>query len=503
MADKSITVDINEIYKKFILEVDAIRSDASNSSDLKESRCNAFYRLIGLPISDGNNLYLPGFDKQNNGNTIIEQSKKNTANKINKKLQTLMDLRESEPKKYASIFESRSVDSSVLAMSLISIRPFAASLKNEEDFFDSEKENQSYIVESINNLKNNVKDPFGGSPSVNISNKRFHFLKPFMVNPKIDSNITPCRNKIAVPFLQNKIDLKLSSTEILKRPYIEKVCRGRWGKSNDNYGEYINKILENIKKNELITNSGLINAINAQSLTSKDVQIINYLNMIESMIDQLWKAIVQVKSVKSKYNWIPIPNKNGPEIACDTRTLFEQQNDLNNTKIENDMIQLKYAIDLESLNNKVKDPVIDLGGFAFDELELTPDKNSSNAVKDNKEKYLKDLIKNRNESCDFANKSLRIIEIIMGEFSGLGLCDIFAICLALWSVDDIVLFNMLDSEAQIRAVERGLNVPSGGSGDQVQYLRQFEQKVKQIFNLMQGMFDKRSKTDNSDNKRPQ
>ena len=60
---------------------------------------------------------------------------------------------------------------------------------------------------------------------------------------------------------------------------------------------------------------------------------------------------------------------------------------------------------------------------------------------------LDDMTNKRTSQTDAANDALRKIEIIMGEFSGFGLCDIIATYLALWTIDQQTLVNMLDDGA--------------------------------------------------------
>ena len=89
-SDQNYNLDIDQMFKDWIAPIDALRSYAApnlgaefnklgsgtDKTDItdyvkkikiettpQESRCHAFYRLIGLPVvSNDNTIYSPGFD---------------------------------------------------------------------------------------------------------------------------------------------------------------------------------------------------------------------------------------------------------------------------------------------------------------------------------------------------------------------------------------------------------------------------------------------------------
>jgi hypothetical protein len=74
----------------------------------------------------------------------------------------------------------------------------------------------------------------------------------------------------------------------------------------------------------------------------------------------------------------------------------------------------------------------------------------------------------------------------VGEFSGLGLLDIFAIQAAMWVVDPSVLVSMIDGRALARMQQRQdltFNGVSQGS-DIIQTLTQFETVVVSMYKLI-------------------
>jgi hypothetical protein len=533
--DQNFDVDINKVYQNFIIEIDKIRSHfnvQSNSVDIQfidsltynqtveknpqESRCHAFYRLIGLPIisTDGKALYCPGHDSPNNSDQELINSKIQIAKKISKDMFKLLDARENLPRDFASTFSLQSVTASALAMSLAEIRPFDTPLKVEEAF-DIKKKSQSYTNKLAGRLSKTVQD-YSFGETANLSSERLHILKPFIVDPRIDLMVNPNMFRLSVPFVADKSELKFTDNSYLKRPYIEKVCRERFSVYTDPdlliVGDHTKSIINNIKNNESIKDQELVKLVfNTDLITSEEIQFANYINIIRSMLKKLSDAVDEVHLVlasdpeassQAKYNWIPIPDKRGPEFGSQTQDVMNQQQDPNNTLWDSELISLLYRQEITSVNNKLREiNKSDLGGFAFDNVEITPDSNSSDAYGDGVLKACNELKQQRKYLTDKANQSIRHIEIIMGEFSGLGLCDILAISAAFWVVDKKVLVNMLDDTALARMNKdpslKGqeiLDRQNGYTMLPIEAISEFETKVKQIFELMNVMYtDIRSK----------
>lgn len=533
LDDQNFDVDIDQVYQNFIVEIDKIRSHISVQSnaislndtnnigsstnidrDPQESRCHAFYRLIGFPVvsTDGQILYCPGFDKPNNSKKDLNDSKSLIAQKISKDVLKVMDARENAPRDFLSKFVLQDINSSVLAMSSVDIRQFASSFKSESPF-DIETKNQTHISNLAFRLSNIVQDSSGNN-ATKIESERLHILKPFIVDPRIDLSVSPNKSRIAVPFLKDKSEVKITENVYVKRPYIEKVCRERFKvfSIKDEIGDHTKQVIQNIVDNYFIKDPDLVNIVtNPQLSSSEQAQFANYINIIRSMLKKLSDSVDGVLKVlaadpesnsQAEYNWTPIPNKNGPEFGCITRDILSQQNDPSNTKKDKDLIQLQYKQEVININNKLNaQNKADLGGFAFDNNEITPDANSSDSYGDKISLAIEELKTNRKSLTDQANDGLREIEIIMGEFSGLGLCDILAISAALWIVDKKVLINLLDNTA----IERMLTDPNlqstevldrknGATMTPIDALSAFETSVKQIFELMDFMYkDIRSK----------
>lgn len=532
--DQNYDVDINKIYQNFIVEIDKIRSHVSvqdNPSlqkittlntttntininvdkNVQESRCHAFYRLLGLPVTDGETLYSPGLDIPNNGNQTITGNKTTIAQKLFQNvpgIENLLNAREQIQRNFLSLFSLQDVDAMVLAMSLQDIRPLTISLSKINGIFDKELNNQTYASKLTERLIPVVQN--NGNFSTNVKVRRQHILIPFIVDPRIDLSVTPKRNRLAVPFLQDKSQTKLTDNVYLKRPYIEKVCRDRFDTSPKvtTLGTHTQEIIDNIKNNPFIKGNQLIQqAYNPNvAITSETVQFTNYFNAIRSVLNKLYESVRKVTPVlaadpnsngEASFNWTPIPNTSGPEKGSSTRDLLSgQASDPSNTAKDLDIINLLYSQALANISNKLTTlQTVDLGGFAFDGTELTPDQNSSDSMGDLTQPQITMYQNQRTNETSAANDAIRTIEIIMGEFSGLGLLDILVISAAFWVVDKKDLLGMLDDIA-IKRMLLNPNLQASEVTDRLNNgsnignsLLNFQNKVKEIFDICDSLYE--------------
>lgn len=542
--DQNYDVDIKQLYNDFIGAVDAIRSHvsvqnnpsiqaitssiASNTpsnlvvdKDPQESRCHAFFRLLGLPVTDGTVLYNPGIDIPNNSNQAAVTAKIKIAEKVFKVpgMQILFDTREKIPRDFAAIFSDQDVDGSTLAMTLAEPRDMNASTKNVAvgTFPDTSLNDQSYINTMTTRLIVSAgvlpedDQPDVGAPPSGISANRKHILFPFTVDPRIDFNVFPKRNTLAVPFLADKTQTKLTDGVYLTRPYIEKVCRDRFSGTNAtlSLGTYTQGIIQNIKNLPFIQDDALIQqafgSSNNTTYTSEAVQFANYINSMRSLLQQLNDAVHTVYPVLAadpssngvaQYNWSPVTNSQGPEFGSTTQDLLSQENDPRNTEQDLHIIKLIYSQALTNISNKLATlQTADIGGAAFDGTEPTPDQNSTTANGDLTQQQITSAQNDRTNLTNAANSAIQTIEIIMGEFSGLGLIDVLVICSTFWLVKPSSLLSLLDDTAVNRMVTNAsLNSPDVVSrqkgGAQVNAaLIDFQTTVKQVYDLCQQLWD--------------
>lgn len=169
---------------------------------------------------------------------------------------------------------------------------------------------------------------------------------------------------------------------------------------------------------------------------------------------------------------MPIPDTSGPEGGCSIREVPLSKN-IDTTLItaaDFDIIEKQVGVLLSNLTGSATIPTTtpDTGGFAFSNYKLTFDSSTSDSQGNLSAKSQDTIIKIRNNSLEQASDALQIIEMIMGEFSGLGLADIIAIMGALYtmplndpaSTSTGNLLGFLDEDAIDRA-EIALNQPAG------------------------------------------
>ena len=97
------------------------------------------------------------------------------------------------------------------------------------------------------------------------------------------------------------------------------------------------------------------------------------------------------------------------------------------------------------------------------------------------------LTSRRNRKLSDAGDALQVIEMIMGEFSGLGLCDIIAIVGSLYVMPLTSVLGLLDYDAYGRAkTALGSSLPSQDSivismNNMASYVNGFYQIMDQVF----------------------
>jgi hypothetical protein len=510
----------------------------------QENRCHTFYRLIGLPvIAPDGSLYSPGYDSDNIFNKEIVNQHYQVILAINNQkpdLFKIMDDREANANGFLKIFSLSNtannvadINASVLALSSVGggkVRTFNASLENSDDPFDTVIKNQSYAITDQNSIGSHklsdYTDASNNPPTQLLSsnnflkeailNRRAHILKPFIVDPRVDLTVNPPERIICAPFATNTL---YTENIYLVRPFIEFVCRGRFNKDNITGVKtaYFQNIEDFIKSTDAVTDQSLLTIIaQGSTQTVEDTIFTTNFNIMRAMINELYEAIQKIQEAETKFHWIPIPDPSGLEAQSGGKSLIRTQDiilqsitdpttgittariDPLSTTTDIDIITKTSIIALSNVNSQNTTP--DLGNFAFSNIQPLPDGKTTAGFGSRLQNVLDDLISNRKELTDNAAESLRIIEIIMGEFTGLGLCDIIAIYTALWTVDPTVLVNMLDDQAFNRlyadpTLRNDVVESRHSAGNRTlsgqDALQMFENKVKEMYNLMNKLFDDR------------
>jgi len=511
-SSQDIIPDINAYYNKLILEIDRFRSRRNSSSIIgifanitekgldqalattelnsifpQESRCNAFYRMLGLPVVAPNGeLYSPGFNPDTNRDSAERQRQLIIANALLQEIGSILNSRELYPKDMAALFQQQNEFASATAVSSIYVRHFDKQFKSGLNPLD--KDLQTFQIPGRQEFVNATfaQDNLGTL----IPNE--HILKPFVTDPRIEWTVAPAANRICAPFLADKSKTQLSKGQFLKRPYIEQVLRTRISEGNKilisdiqpESGQYLRDLIVHIRENKNIVDKAAIDTLSnpLKTLQKSEIAVFEkFVRILESFISELIKSINQIGRITKDINWKPIPNINGPEFGSELND--PDRADRNNKKIEIDLLKAEL-VKIISQTTLTEDSIVDLGEFAFSDSDYTPLSTTQHDY-DFYDNQLKTNTNRRNELGNKANDLLRRIEIITGEFGGLGLLDIIALQATLWIISPEALLGLIDKPARDRMTkDKKLSTtgiePLSGIGA----LTEFEKKLAGIYILM-------------------
>lgn len=492
-------IDISKIYSQMISYIDGHRSYVNTSSliqesiskglpkvnDLREfvnkhkvkeestpqeSRCHAFYRIIGFPVVSSNfNFYNPGLFNMKLLDSKIGNLKKRSEDQLNiakNQIPGFWNLslqRETDVLNKLKVFSTnQTIDASALTLSILNKRDFSITFKNLSKLtFDTSGmniNNQSYQANLNGNIvsieENNIQSPFslidyidssGAKPNINnLFITRYHIIFPFIVDPIIDGTVCPTSNLIAVPFTPDESNRHVSENTLVDFPLIEKIIQAKF---DFNINEQVmNQNIQDFfadKDNNSFYQSNVVqNVLKQKSSNSafEKNELIKYINIIEAMIKILKDAKDICSKIQFGYYWLPIPSTIGPEGGCTVRDIIISKAIAENTKFitHNDSNIIKQILNTSTTNaNKtISKNILDI---------FSPDEND--AFGDTAQDQLERLISERNENISKGSDALKTIEIITGEISGFGLCDIIAILGALNIMPKDQIIGFLDDYA--------------------------------------------------------
>ena len=494
-------LDISDLYNQLIVPIELIRSQSASEGYL-ESRCNAFYRMIGFPVvSNSNSFYSSGYDINLNKNQSAIDKKDNVIKEIiNDKSLSLkqLDVRERNYKLYSNIFSVGGFNSTALAIGSLFIRSFDKQFGSTEplEYDKSEIQTVSQRVFELSSMYQDIQpEALALLESLGLQ-KSIHTLKPFIVDPRI--RISPSDNLVAAPFPKDASEIKkFGNASSFPRPYIERVISIRCSNQNtSSISPNLKNIINNIKNDKTIVDSYLLDvANNPQSeMQTSDITIFgSYLKLLRSIINSLVFYIKEILHSRQIINFQPVPDaKLGLEGILKLAPIDD--NDIeNNKKVEKEILNLFKRINFESRSHLSDDALnngsSDIGGFVFsgfDDIIFSADKVNQLSSENKLEK----LKNNRDAIGNRALESLKFIEYIMGEFSGLGLIDIVAIQSAFWLINKDSLLGLIDDYAYDRMAKSRPNIKSDGrNNDVIACLSEYEEKLKQVYEIIQLHFD--------------
>lgn len=508
--------DIDELYSGFITPIDKVRSHFNAlipgsqqvvTQNYQESRCHAFFRMMGFPIaSKHNGFYSPGYDPYLNLNTSSQNSNTQIANAVvapGTDFLYSQYQRETQTQSiYTPVFNNGGINATAIAIGSMHIRSYATQFTDGLGPFEFDA---AQIQKNIPARQSDIDSFFSSftatfpSQYANITQSLLastHIIKPFIVDPRIDNAVKPNANRIAAPFLLDRSQLKIFDGQsqaaiILKRPYIEFVLSTIYNNTNIQQlaaSTYVTGIKNAIMASDP-SDQALLSAVSNSNLTQTGISVFaKYLKMIRSLVTLLVQSQILLETTRLNMNFQPIPNTTyGVEAGATGATIpTPVPGDPNNTLVEASIInaqaqQIMQEFQLDVGINGVPDP----GDFAFsgvDDLVFDAKKAAKTSYADT----IQELTTRRAQVGNNGMNALKNIEIIVGEFSGLGLLDIFAIQAAMWVVDPLVLVSMIDKAAFGRMQHRqGLTVASITQSFPItDALTKFETVVVSIYKLI-------------------
>ena len=490
-----IEEDIYELYDRFIEPIERIRSQAirpdielSQLGNVKEepgfsvreiikrvaegikpsdvlgfkveNRAHAFYRLIGLPVisKDKTKFYTPGFQPIVNREYIGNQ-----LDVISNLSQDAMDMSKERQQSYEDrlyISSNQNIDSVVYCVFL----PYFSNKiqvldKAKKDIFD--KDNQSYEIDK--ELVDAILSDISEKPENKTISINKHILKPFVVDPLIENTVTPPTNIVSAPFLdkyiKNYVSISGSQTASYVPPRLETIIRYRLSDVNQVQLEENQQFLNNFSgvdtenENYQSTKDAIINVLNNTSLknlTSASIInpnsreliiIIKIYKLMKYLADLLYENFSRLVTISSEITWEPLLQdaKKWPSTnEKDDSGVYNSANVTSspNTPLETALFNIK-------IKQIEKDIFAKYGPQDEQQSEFREKKESL----DNSYEKLEGL---KNELIQEAGDRLRVIEIITGKHSGVGLIDILAIYSALYAIDKKDLINLLDDNCFYR-----------------------------------------------------
>jgi len=478
---QSVDMDIGSIVKKYINPIDIYRSHVSpastgtlkqsgltSSQNVQESRCSAFYRVLGLPvIAPNGKFYSPGFNPLT---TKKGPKRPDVFGAIPGDIKQAFSKRETASRTNYSTFAKSNFDASILSMCL--------SVPNGQrtfGFSDKDKDKIKSLktvppqIEEITIRELYITSRFkkrDGSNIDNINTSVYHPLAPFMTDPVIDANLDPKSGTRSVmigsPFLDHK-DLEYEKNQYLKRPGLEFVLRLRLRQQKlleqtgatlssisleafaadvpkDNQRE-IAAALSDVGVDQADVDKALKGAGKVELYTLNDL-VKTYKFLIHTYVQN----VNIIENVSKKIIWIPLCNEGGPEKGTEVSTTFIlPKRFLDVWELEKRITQLETKSSIAKQQVSIGKSA-DCKDLAFSDFTISEFNNVGNTFDD----PLKEAKAERDTLEANASNALKVIELVSGEVSGLGLVDIIAVYMSLWSLDINVLLNLIDDDAAER-----------------------------------------------------
>ena len=473
--------DIDSLKAKFITPIDRYRSHSNPNSQAQqqpglkssqtpqESRTHAFYRILGLPsIGTDGSLVSPGFCP-----SLSAQDKDRAQNlKISEEVKQAQVNRENDFMDNAAVFANGTQSACIFSLCL--------SVPNGQRAFSVVPASDTTSIQSLDTIPQQVQslpnrvmyisstfkysDGFS-IPENDVFNTVSHPLAPFMTDPVINANLDPKSGSqsvmVAAPFLKYS-DTEHESNKYLNRCGLEMILILRLREQNSS--SETQATLDNIETEALpdisnVSQKEIAAALSNIGVDTVDVtQVLNGAGQIElytlndlvrafkKLIHLYVQAIETISNISNEIMWVPLCKTGGPESGTSVSTLFVIPNQfIDSWNLERRIRQLQVKSSLATkqyeMGNTSDCQPLTLSNFTI------PSFNSVRKVMDDS---LSEANSQRDQLEADGSNALKTIEIISGEVSGLGLIDIIAVYMALWSLDVPTLLNLIDDPAATR-----------------------------------------------------
>lgn len=458
--------DVVDFAKKILNEVDQIRSyefgqadDDTGQKEHKpiESRINAFFRLIGLPM-------------------FVSIEKKNKNNKTSSS-GDLSGERNLSPGYYGGKFaqyilqntekdEDFSFSLAEREYNLLD-RENKVGTKEMDDAMTQAMRFAIPLAPSVEGIVGPTGSMFNYKNSEAIAGQRKVFKKLFPLAPSY-IKITPVKNETARPFLQYTQDQMPDSQTTLPKPFIETVVRIRLvsaGNAENTAG--LSKLTD--IKNAIKASIGTEAYKSISSETDSVLSTVEAGGMLENLI--LRRLLSSLPQLAKKWNEL---TKNQEllyqklKCAVSVRTTSAQNSPFGKRTTSAEIIvnpQSEFGQQLQTLQKKLaKDQAMQML-LPSDDTILGSETNAKNVTKNtvfmslvtpltklltpdiedtqNKIKEIEGKIQKTNQRME----TLRLeLEMMTGEFTGLSVIDIISVIIALFTIDKTDLVALLDED---------------------------------------------------------
>ena len=543
---RGISSNISKLYARYILPIEQVRSldvGSPSANRAVESRTHAFYRMVGFPVvaADGT-FYNPGHLWPPNAQILESQNFIDI--RVSDEIRRMSDLRESETRNRIELFEKQGLFPTVFAMAM-SIEPKLPFNNMNKDLGFGQFDNQQFsspwrqsCIESHFTPRSDTWDDI--NDSVFVAHQE-HKLRPFTTTPSIEKTVQEGWRRFCQPFLPVIADKRAvlfegrgAGDRFLKRPIIEQVLRYRLRQSRDVDLEAVivqmlrgesNQVLNKLTVSDLkqmaqallakdeITDEEVVDALRGSS--SFELLMTNsYIKTIIKVVEIFHTALINMSKVFKEISWTPAPEKLGPESGAGVLAYFVLPVQATSLELELNKFTVKAAL------AKQNDELFSGDGLGTEDFAMPQTPANSSNLYENEIKKRKARIASATK-LGFA--SLKEIEIITGEVSGLGLIDILAIWMALWTIDLNILLGMIDNDAyerlkrQIKSSNDVSDVAAGKNSyydaslqsalglsrpDIITCMTEFEKLVMNILDFADGAFEREMKVKKSEAGRP-